>query len=371
MTRRIAGFDYLRVVFATFVIAWHTRCLGISGIFVPAARYTPGVADVVYINLLNLAVPVFLLMSLFLYVGKREENGPAYFRKRARQLAMFLLFWVPLFIVLGKATVWSPERGAVMNVLLFVLSGASTLFYFVVHLLLFTLALEGLMRLAPLYAHLRRHSGVYALLATLLIVLSYFVPGFPGILLTKYYSPLNFIPYVFIALYLARRLASPAPVPAPIPVAAAGDRSAPLPVTSPAPAAPAALPSGRWLAGLLVVGLVAAVVEWRLLPDRKYIDFGAEIAIPIYGRVSEVALATAVLLAAFRVTRPATGLLSAVSASSMTLYTFHPVVMSLFAVFALPTHATLATSLVYFLVVFLLTLAFSRLLTTHKDAIFS
>ena len=88
----VHGFDYARCMLAVLVVALHTRALGLS------AR-----ADVVYDHFFSLAVPSFMLISLFLFVAKGEVPGRG-FVPRVQRLVLLFVFWSAAYAVVFHKT---------------------------------------------------------------------------------------------------------------------------------------------------------------------------------------------------------------------------------------------------------------------------
>lgn len=78
------GLEIGRAAFCIFVVAWHDRILGnyTKAELVDVRVFAPSVTDIIYHNLFFLAVPVFMTMSLYLYLTNRERSG--YFIYRIR-----------------------------------------------------------------------------------------------------------------------------------------------------------------------------------------------------------------------------------------------------------------------------------------------
>jgi peptidoglycan/LPS O-acetylase OafA/YrhL len=88
--RHIAGLEWGRALAILAVVGWHSQGLGRAKVLTPFYEGGFGdVAGVVYLNVLLLAVPVFMSISLFLYIRSEwrwladlldEQRIPAYTR---------------------------------------------------------------------------------------------------------------------------------------------------------------------------------------------------------------------------------------------------------------------------------------------------
>ena len=179
----VHGFDYARCLLAVLVVALHTRALGLSA-----------KADVVYDHFFSLAVPSFMLISLFLLVAKGEVRGSGLAR-RVQRLALLFIFWSAAYAVVFHKTgdIVSGCRSATGFVRIAV-EGGNPIFYFFSCLAFVTLATAAACRLAP------RVLFVLALVSTCgLWFMSAHAGGRLSEELANYYNPLNFLPFAFVA----------------------------------------------------------------------------------------------------------------------------------------------------------------------------
>jgi len=192
------GFDCLRAVMSLAVVAWHLHLFGVSTLFDERGffHHTISLSDVINFHLLLLAVPVFFLISLFLFFDRYKIRGH-YFRDRIKKILCLYGFWLGLFFLFyacryGFSSLL-PADGK--NLLIKIVSGWSTLYYFFFSLLLMT-CLARMVVLVPrpvvwLLCVLSLLSlWTMALLVKMGVVAGYWV---------AYWNPLNFVPYVFIA----------------------------------------------------------------------------------------------------------------------------------------------------------------------------
>jgi surface polysaccharide O-acyltransferase-like enzyme len=203
--RQFHGIDWIRAVASVAVVALHYHAI-------PSGLTSGPDADAVWqiVNgyLLRLAVPLFLMVSLFLLSNDRADQGA--FRKSYQRLALYALVWPVLFYVsngglpgylnmlavAAKETVLSPGRG-----MHYLLTGQETVFYFFVSLMIAQFFLWCL-RL--------RSNGVVlsAMFASMAVVALLSLVPFER--LAVFYNPLNFLPYAPCALLLRRFLSQPA-----------------------------------------------------------------------------------------------------------------------------------------------------------------
>ena len=192
------GFDCLRAVMSLAVVAWHLHLFGVSTLFDERrfSHHIISLSDVINFHFLLLAVPVFFLISLFLFFDHYKIRDH-YFSGRIKKILCLYGFWLGSFFLFyayryGFSSLL-PADGK--NLLIKIISGWSTLYYFFFSLLLMT-CLARIVVLVP------RH------VVWLLCVLSLFALWIMAFLVkmgvvssywVAYWNPLNFVPYVFIA----------------------------------------------------------------------------------------------------------------------------------------------------------------------------
>lgn len=170
---RIAGLDYLRCGASMAVVAIHCDLF-------------TGFSNVIRLNVLMLAVPLFLLMALYLF------NSNPRFKERATRLVWLTLFWVAIWSAYFGATVFDAVRqGDVWEVFQWAITGGHGVFYFFVTLLFLT---------CVVYAsrHLPK-KVLWGFLAISLIIIPFLpmqhFPGFQTVFLV-------FLPLAFISLLI-------------------------------------------------------------------------------------------------------------------------------------------------------------------------
>lgn len=196
------GFDYLRAFMSLAVVAWHLRVFGLSGFFDPEGyrHHFITFSDIINMQVLLLAVPVFFLVSLFLYFEHGAMDNH-YFVRRVRKIAGLYGFWLAVFLVIyGCSYGFSslvPVGG--WDLLRKIISGWGSLYYFFFSLLLLTCLARFI---APFPRRL-----VWLLLAVSLAVLWVMdllvKSGVTSGSLVAYWNPVNFLPYLFLARLFA------------------------------------------------------------------------------------------------------------------------------------------------------------------------
>lgn len=198
---RFCGFDYLRISMALAVVALHTHVLCAYRFSIILAFGIP-VCDILENNLLRLAVPTFLLMSLFLFASK-ADRGSRYLLRRLEWLMLLFVFWSGLFWVVfrgnhglfGHDLPMSGWKASTTWVFKLLVTGGNPYYYFFSCLALLVL-LSFLARRFPrwlLWLCVIASTGFLWVMA----VLALHNDALAG--LTVYWNPLNFLPFAFIA----------------------------------------------------------------------------------------------------------------------------------------------------------------------------
>jgi hypothetical protein len=288
---RIAGLDYLRAVFSVCVVAVHLGYIYPSAIFDPEQYQTHQfqASDFVNFYVLCLAVPVFVLVSTFLYARKPTDG--AGLRRRLGRILRLLAFWSVLFQVFRFAGMGA-VKGLPDNALdwaLYLMSGGNTYYYFFVGLAIATVVTHYATRL-PGWAVW----GLFAL-STLVVGLLPILHEETGIRLVAHHSnPLNFLPYAFAGVGLARLFAAGA---------------------------------GRALNAIglacFALAVPAALLDWTVYVDECFFYIN-QYAIPAYSRPSLVFLAVAVLVLAVRSGARGNAVIGFMALHSLGVYCLHP-----------------------------------------------
>jgi peptidoglycan/LPS O-acetylase OafA/YrhL len=331
------------------VIAWHLRVFGSSAAF-DINRF-PGhtlvLSDLINFHLLLLAVPVFFLVSLFLFFAKAKRNQ-RYFRQRLKKLVGLYFFWTGLWLlVCGKLYgFFFVLKKIIENAVIFAVTGGYSLYYFFFSLIILTCVSYAVLKVS------RFALWFLAFLSAALLGGLAFVAREVQTLhcLVAFWNPLNFLPYVFIsALVFEYRPGSGRC--APTGVHSNSHASATVvgcvegastfrqkPSASPSPGRLGIIVHAKWnkigivVLFLLLTVFLAAWIEWQWfwgIHNFQYNDF----AIPAYTRVSVVGSATLVFLAAFLVRRPPPRWIKILSNYSMGLYCLHGFVFLFFLKF--------------------------------------
>lgn len=271
------------------VVVWHLGGVGDTDLQDSASflSWRPGLVDLVDLYICLLAVPLFVLVSAFLFCQRGATSANLW--RRASRLGYLLMFW-PLALI-----VWNESRSGVTDripssvgeAFATLLSAGNTLFYFFVSLVL-------VLVVCRLSAGLRDRWLVVLLTATtaLLGVLGVYGPVVDAPELAKHWSPFNFLPYAFAAVLIARHDAA------------------------------CLRHAGLIAIGGLLLGAVLGAWEISALRNAVYFD-DMGIALPGYTRPALVPLAIAGFVGAVRYLRASNPVIRFMSERSLALYCLH------------------------------------------------
>ena len=294
----IAGFTWLKCILPVFVILIHYREIWTLALAMPAESYRPSWQDVLFMNVAALAVPLFFLISLYLYVNKRQLNymGGGYLLKRIGILYGIFICWRVIYAFFGIGTLYNGKRGLVRNIYHWIFGGGDTALYFLQNLVVLIILEEILLQILSKLSGKTAKRCVWGLFVgtCMLIVITYLLP-YPGnVEALRHFSPIAFFPYVPLAWLLNEY-------------------------------------KEQWLykidIGLFILLLFCAFVEWQVLPSILYLKNGYSLAMPSYARISSVLISAVVMHEALRI--PSSANWARILASlSLYVYCFHQIFIS-------------------------------------------
>lgn len=262
-TNKIHGLDYLKCISIILVVIWH--------VFEPwrLKEYNSWtyITDILSYNFILLAVPIFFQISLLLFYLKRsdEEN---YLKRRLPKLFKIYIFWFFIYVICkiveSRFNYSFPQD--IISLLGFIASAGGSLFYFLFSLIIITILAEfcwifinKTSHQILIYSSLFIISCLFILLVTLNSVS--LDKNFSSILI--YWSPVNFIPYIFSGFLLFKALLI------------SKQRNM--------------LNNGNLLLiALLIISLLFAALEWRNLYNSSNSSPWGIFHLPVYSRLSLV-----------------------------------------------------------------------------------
>jgi surface polysaccharide O-acyltransferase-like enzyme len=288
---RVVGIDYLRAAFSVAVVGVHLGYVCPSAIFQPDhyTEHTFGWSDLVNFYVLCLAVPAFILISTFLYARKPADT--AGLGRRLWRIIRLLLFWSALFQMSRFGAF-----GAVKHVprdpqgfALYLLTGGDSYYYFFVDLVIVTVVTHLATRLSTPAVW-----GLFAVTTLVVGVLPVLHRETHFLFLALHADPLNFVPFAFAGVGLARL------------TAVGDDRTL-----------------GRLGAACLLMAAATAVLDWTVYIDPVFFVIN-RFALPAYTRPSLVFLAVAVVVFALRHRWPENTVVRFMAVHSLAVYCLHP-----------------------------------------------
>jgi hypothetical protein len=210
---RIYGFDYLRALMSIFVVIWHLTGAENRGDYYGNPQvYSPPVADIMSFNVFLMAVPSFFFVSFFLY-GIANPTKTQLVQRLSRYLTLYLFWVLVVCLFFGGYRfldgVVSSVFSSPVSAYLTLFSGAGSIYYFFIDLFVLTIILHFALKIGTLL------NGVFLVVSLLLVFsmptlavesLKAIQPGSFKASLFTYWSPINFLPYVFLAALVALNL---------------------------------------------------------------------------------------------------------------------------------------------------------------------
>jgi surface polysaccharide O-acyltransferase-like enzyme len=296
--RKFVGFDYLRAIFSVAVVAVHLGYVFPSAIFDEQAytTHTFGWSDFVNFYVLCLAVPVFIVVSTYLYALKPSDTGALL--RRLGRIVRLLVFWslaYQVFFFTGYGFLKEIPRDR-QGLAVYLLTAGNTVYYFFIALAVVTVVTH--------YAKRWPSGVVWGLFAITTVVVGV-LPVMHRVLrpedqatavrfLDLHADPLNFLPLAFAGVGLAQLTRAEAN--------AILDRLA---------------------LAAVVLASACAVLDWTAYVDPLFFTVN-QFAIPAYTRPSLIFLAVAVLILAVRWRAGGNRVVGFMARHSLAVYCLHP-----------------------------------------------
>jgi len=331
------SFDYLRVFFALSIIAWHTKVLGPTGLI--SSQFGFNFKDFIYGSIFLLGVPLFVQISLFLYLLNRE-NKSKYFIKRILDLFFLYFFWMAALIL-----IFYKESGLkILTKTEFWLSGGATPLYFLMVIIILTILLELFLLLEKTID--KKNFLIITLFALIVSIvantnkvylLDLFALGKTPFIMS-HWSPINFLPYLFSSILFLK-------------IYKDGFLKQ--------------INIFKWAIISLVVFLTVAVLEYLYLPNALYLENGGMI-IPTYSRLSLVLGTCLVFSVAISKDYRSSDFIKKISGLTMGIYILHIFVMNILAGVLGSRFETISGTPLYFVIVTLVSLLIANTLKEKR-----
>jgi hypothetical protein len=157
-------------------------------------------SDLINFHILLLAVPTFFLISCYLYA--RKNPAIDYCKKRIVRFATLAVFWTM------AAAIWMDGYRGLLSLLpasskafiTLILSAARTPYYFFVSLIILTVVTHIFSNLSTIL-----NAVLFILSCLLIFALPEITMTYSVYALSAFWNPMNFFPYPFAAILLARK----------------------------------------------------------------------------------------------------------------------------------------------------------------------
>lgn len=294
------GIEYLRIIFIILIIGWHSHVLGKATFYTFPTEMS--LTTLMYFCVFLLGVPMFFLVSQFLYIKNRHKG---YLARRLLTLIIFLFFWnlvaFALFSKQESASSWiSPE---------FLIRGGYGPLYFIFDLIIVTAITEFICRGYERFKNKTYLYFVYLALAaiTAFVIVTPFVIE-PHSFLSRYLvnlqNFLNYVPYGLVAFILSVRINSNQPRTSNVKIDLAK------------------------YVFVFSIGFLIAILEYAILYKHLPIKYFAEV-FPYYNRISPIILSVSVLTLFLKLKKPIHQKLEIIAGLASGVFIIHFLVIDL------------------------------------------
>lgn len=304
--KKFEGFTYLRVVFSWMIVAWHGRFLGQTPAMKIADSYTANVKDIIQFNIFSMGVPIFIIISLFLFINRYYLNiskgisPESYLKKRLCNFLALYIFWRLIYFFFGIGKFWHKPRGIFRNIY-HLIFGADTVLYFFVEMIWLLIAVHLICKFTAKLS-CKQKLYIYSLFTVLSLVITsslYVLPLGLRIECLKYFSPICFIPYIFSSLLIHHLYTNYRTY------------------------------CNKIMLVLAIISVALIISDWILLPDKVYLQNGIASALTGYGRPSLVTSSMALILLVLNVEKKPPCIIENLGNISLYVFCFHPIFISL------------------------------------------
>jgi peptidoglycan/LPS O-acetylase OafA/YrhL len=192
----LRNIDWIRAICSILVVALHYDLIAPSSTI---NGLTPEIWLRNYV--MGVAVPLFMLVSLFLMTRKKREL--AYLKQRSQKLLFIGIIWPFIYYTCNSGIIGYVERIILsvkemkelpLRFFYYVFSNIDTIYYFFVSLLIVVVV--------SFYLQNKSNKFIYCCLAINLIIIA--ILPLTNIEISVVYNPMNFLPYAPIAILINR-----------------------------------------------------------------------------------------------------------------------------------------------------------------------
>lgn len=331
--KKFEGFAYLRVVFSWIIVTWHGRFLGETPAMKIADSYSANFKDIFQCNLMQMGVPIFIIISLFLFIDRYYLNiskgvsSKPYLKKRLCNFLALYVFWRVIYFFFGIGKFWHQPRGFARNIY-HLIFGADTVLYYFVEMIWLLIVVYLMCKFTAKFSN-KQKLYIYSLLSILSIGITsslYFLPLQLKIEGLRNFSPIVFIPYIFSSLLIHHIYNNYRTY------------------------------CNKIMLALTVISIALIISEWIILPDKVYLQNGLASALTGYGRASLVTSSVALFLLVLNFEKKPPCIIENLANISLYVFCLHPIFIKLFSelsngwfIFAVVSSTLVFSELLYFL----------------------
>lgn len=197
----IEGLDYIRATMSIFVVCWHIRVAGVSGIFYKSSYLDHQFCFTDFLNfhIFLLSVHAFILVSNYLFAA--DGAGVTVLIRRVARIMVLLTFWTAAYLIVshGLTEAIKTLQASDRSLVVLIVRAGGTIYYFFVSIIICYLATFVIAKTNTIVQGI-----LFVLSVGFLEAAPYIADATGGIFLCSYWSPSNFIPYAFAAVILAK-----------------------------------------------------------------------------------------------------------------------------------------------------------------------
>lgn len=305
--KKIEGFTYLRAIFSWIIVSWHGNFLGETPAMKIADSYTANFKDFYLCNIMQMGVPIFIIISLFLYIQKFYSNiekglpQKPYLIKRLCNFLSLYVFWRIIYAFFSIGKFWYQPRGFARNIY-HLIFGADTVLYYFVEMIWLLIAVYIMCKITVKLSH-KQKLYIYSALSILSMLITFSLHFMPLVLKIeglRYFSPICFIPYIFTSLLIHHIYTNYKTY------------------------------CTKIMLVFALISIVLIILEWKILPDKVYIENGIRSALTGYGRPSLVTSSMALILLVLNIVKKPPRIIENLGNISLYVFCLHSIFINVF-----------------------------------------
>ncbi|HEY9607027.1 MAG TPA: acyltransferase [Allocoleopsis sp.] len=335
--RKIYGFDYLRAVCCILVVIWHFKLFD----FLNPDNQLTSFVNIFYYNISLLAVPIFFQISIFLFYLSRAGKKDYLLKSRLPKLLKLYVFWLFFSVIFSFLVLKDKDftfLKGIKNLVLFIVTGNNSLFYYLFSLIFVIVIAEIVFRFSAQVSNQKKlHCILFFVSSTIVLLLPLAGLSIKQLAsLSAYWNPLNFIPYIFSSFLLAINFTKPDNI-----------------------ATKNLFDKSLFIVALVILILVFTNWEWQYL-NSSQIWGGGEYILPPYSRLSLIFSALLLTCLALDFPYKSPRLIELVSDCSLGIYCLHTFLKVLLSKLLNISDSTFLPKILLFIITIALSIALTR-----------